>query len=147
MITFCGPVLNKTWKIMDNIVISQWRNSQWNGDLKSTMEEYSTSFNDSMSGDLLICPRYLILKMIGLIFGIFFVMIWPIIAWILLKLVGYAVIGLTLGDGYEFVNSTFFQWAEEKKMDIDFSIWFCTPGREGSKVVGCVIKIYFLMFF
>ena len=106
---------------MDNIVISQWRNSQWNGDLKSTMEEYSTSFNDSMSGDLLICPRYLILKMIGLIFGIFFVMIWPIIAWILLKLVGYAVIGLTLGDGYEFVNSTFLQWADEIVKNFD---WF-----------------------
>ena len=131
---------------MDNIVISQWRNSQWNGDLKSTMEEYGTS-DDSMSGNLLICPCYLILKMMGLIFGIFFVMIWPIFAWLLLKLVGYAVIGLTLGHGYEFVNSTFFQWADEKKMDIDFSLYFCTEGREGSKVVGCVIKIYFLVFF
>ena len=37
-ITFCGPVLNKTWKIMDNIIISQW-----NRDLKSTLEEYDTS--------------------------------------------------------------------------------------------------------
>ena len=46
-------------------------------------------------------------------------MIWPIIAWIMLKLVGFAVIGLTLGHGYEFVNSTFFQWADKMKMDID----------------------------
>ena len=126
---------------MDNIIISQW-----NQDFKSTMEEYGTS-DDSTSGDLLICHHYLILKMMGLIFGICFVMIWPIIAWILLKLVGYAVIGLTLGRGYEFVNSTFFQWAEKMKMDIDFSLYFCTEGREGSKLIGCVIKIYFLMFF
>ena len=131
---------------MDNIIISE---SLWNRDLKSTMEEYCTS-HDSMSVDLLICRydiNYLILKMMGLVFGIFFVMIWPIITWILLKLVGYAVIGLTLGGGHEFVNSTFFKWADKMKMDIDFSLWFCTPGREGSKVVGCVIKIYFLMFF
>ena len=129
---------------MDNIIISQW-----NQDLKSTMEEYCTS-DDSMSVHLLICRcdiNYLILKMMGLVFGICFVMIWPIIAWILLKLVGYAVIGLTLGRGYEFVNSTFFQWAEKMKMDIDFSLWFCTEGREGSKFVGCMLCIYFLMFF
>ena len=125
-------------------MLSQCR--QRNQDFKSTMEKFGIS-DDSTSGDLLICHHYLILKMMGLVFGIFFVMIWPIIAWILLKLVGHAVIGLTLGRGCEFVNSTFFQWADQMKMDIDFSLYFCTTGREGSKLVGIAIKIYFLMFF
>ena len=123
------------------------------------VEEYGTS-DDSMSDDLLIqicrCDfnyweffqhHYLNLKMMGVVFGMLFVMIWPIIGWILLKLVGYAVIGLTLGRGYEFVNSTFFQWADKMEMDIDFSIWLFTEGREESKFVGCMICIYFMMFF
>ena len=123
------------------------------------MEEYGTS-DDSTSGDLLICRcecdfnyweffqhHYLNLKMMGVVFGMLFVMIWPILAWILLQLIGYAVIGLTLGCGYEFVNSTFFQWADKMKMDIDFSLWLFTEGREESKFFSIIIVTYFSIFF
>ena len=44
----------------------------------------------------------------GSIFGVF----WPELFWTLLNLAGYAVIGLTLGHGREFINSTFFQWSK-----------------------------------
>ena len=74
-------------------------------------------------------------------------MIWPILAWIKLQLIGYAVIGLTLGRGYEFVNSTFFQWADKMKMDIDFSLWLFTEGREESKFFSIIIVTYFSIFF
>ena len=43
----------------------------------------------------------------GTIFGVF----WPEILWTLLKMTGYAVIGLTFCRGREFVNSTLFQWS------------------------------------
>ena len=45
---------------------------------------------------------------IGMALGAF----WPIILWTLLKFVGYAVIGATYGHGRQFVNSTFFRWAD-----------------------------------
>ena len=44
----------------------------------------------------------------GSIFGVF----WPELFWTLLKLAGYAVIGLTFGRGREFVYATFFQWSK-----------------------------------
>ena len=49
-------------------------------------------------------------------FGIF----WPVILLILLKMVGYAVIGLTFGYGREFVNATFFQWSDEFIKNFDW---------------------------
>ena len=52
---------------------------------------------------------------IGMAIGAF----WPLIVWSLLKLVGYAVIFLTNGHGREFVNSTFFRWADRMCVDLD----------------------------
>ena len=52
-------------------------------------------------------------KQAGVIIGLIFGLIWPYIAWIFLKLAGYAVIGMTFGHGHEFVSSTFFRWTEK----------------------------------
>ena len=52
-------------------------------------------------------------KQAGVIIGLIFGLIWPYIAWILLKLTGYAVIGMTFGHGHEFVSSTFFRWTDK----------------------------------
>ena len=43
---------------------------------------------------------------------------WPVIVWSLLRLVGYACIGLTNGHGRQFVNSTFFQWSDRMGVDL-----------------------------
>ena len=104
---------------MDNINIIIL--NQWNLDLNSTMEEYGTADN-STSGDLAsdfnwdLKRRGLAIAM--LIWLIFAKIFWSTIAKILLKLVGYAVIGLTFGRGYEFVNLTFFQWTDEMGIDL-----------------------------
>ena len=103
---------------MDNINIIIL--NQWNLDLNSTLEEYGTADN-STSGDLAsdfiwdLTTRGPIAMTIWLIFAKIF---WSITAKILLKLVGYAVIGLTFGRGYEFVNLTFFQWTDEMGIDL-----------------------------
>ena len=47
-------------------------------------------------------------------------MFWPVILLILIRLVGYAVIGLTFGYGREFVNATFFQWSDEFIKNFDW---------------------------
>ena len=52
-------------------------------------------------------------KQAGVIIGLIFGLIWPYIAWILLKLAGYAVIAMTFGHGHEFVSSTFFRWTDK----------------------------------
>ena len=52
---------------------------------------------------------------IGMAMGAF----WPLIVWSLLKLIGYAVIGLTFGHGRVFVNSTFFRCADRMGVDLD----------------------------
>ena len=52
-------------------------------------------------------------KQAGVIIGLIFGLIWPYIAWILLKLAGYAVICMTFGHGHEFVSSTFFRWTDK----------------------------------
>ena len=106
---------------MDNINIIIL--NQWNLDLNSTMEEYGIA-DDSTSGDLASdfnwdlkgtvedCQLWAIA--IWLIFAkMFGFWLWSTIAKILQKLLGYAVIGLTFGRGYEFVNLTFFQWTDE----------------------------------
>ena len=51
---------------------------------------------------------------IGMALGAF----WPLILWTLLKFVGYAVIGATYGHGRQFVNSTFFRWADRMGVDL-----------------------------
>jgi hypothetical protein len=108
---------------MDNINIIIL--NQWNLDLNSTMEEYGTA-DDSTSGDLAsdfnwdLKRRGLAIAMtIWLIFAkMFWFWFWSTVAKILLKLVGYAGIGLTFGRGYEFVNLTFFQWTDEMGIDL-----------------------------
>jgi hypothetical protein len=112
--------------------------NQWNLDLNSTMEEYGTA-DDSTSGDLAsdfnwdLKRRGLAIAMtIWLIFAkMFWFWFWSTAAKILLKLVGYAGIGLTFGRGYEFVNLiaifirrqivhlTFFQWTDEMGTDLE----------------------------
>ena len=106
---------------MDNINIIIL--NQWNLDLNSTMEEYGTAdnstsgdltsnFNWDLKGNVEACRLWAIA--IWLIFAkMFGFWLWSTIAKILHKLVGYAVIGLTFGRGYEFVNLTFFQWTDE----------------------------------
>ena len=89
------------------------------------MEEYGTA-DDSTSGDLAsdfnwdLKRRGLAIAMtIWLIFAkMFWFWFWSTVAKILLKLVGYAGIGLTFGRGYEFVNLTFFQWTDEMGIDL-----------------------------
>ena len=49
---------------------------------------------------------------------IFWFWFWSTIAKILLKFVGFAGIGLIFGPGYEFVNSTIFQWTDEMGIDL-----------------------------
>ena len=74
----------------------------------------------------------------GLAFGIFVSLTWPVIVWILLKLVGYVVIGLTFGFCRQFVDSTFFRWAD--KMGDTFS-QILDLARPPSVLVGKVCKI------
>ena len=106
---------------MDNINIIIL--NQWNLDLNSTMEEYGTAdnstsgdltsnFNWDLKGNVEACRLWAIA--IWLIFAkMFGFWLWSTIAKILQKLLGYAVIGLTFGRGYEFVNLTFFSWTDE----------------------------------
>ena len=139
---------------MDNINIIIL--NQWNLDLNSTMEEYGTADDSTLwSGDLAsyfnldLKRRFAILvpgdisrisyyffgawlMAIWLIFAkMFWFWFWSTIAKILLKLVGFAGIGLTFGRGYEFVNLiaifirrqivhlTFFQWTDEMGTDLE----------------------------
>ena len=105
---------------MDNIM-----DYQWNLGLNLTLEEYETdnSTSDEIPSnfDWEFFHERDGLRMMGLSFGLVLGVFWPVIFFALLKLAGYAVIGLTLGYGREFVNSTFFQWSDECVKNLD---WF-----------------------
>ena len=112
---------------MDNIM-----DNQWNLGLNLTLEEYE---NDNSSSDEI--PSNFDweffherggLRMMGLSFGLVLGVVWPVIFFALLKLAGYAVIGLTLGYGREFVNSTFFQWSDECVKNFE---WFFKQAHGG----------------
>ena len=66
---------------------------------------------------------------IGMALGAF----WPIIVWILLKFVGYVVIGLTFGFCRQFVDSTFFRWADKMGVDLHQLLDFA-PGYQ--RIIG-----------
>ena len=77
------------------------------------------------------------LKSMGVAFGFVFGLTWPVIVWILLKSIGYALIGLTFGCGRQFVDSTFFLWTN--KMGVTFS-QLLDLARPPSVIVGKVCK-------
>merc|ERR550534_3247493 len=81
----------------------------------------------------------------SLILGMCFGMFWPVILLILLRLVGYAVIGLTFGYGREFVNATFFQWSDEfiKNFDWLFSKEVIIYPVIPSFALGCILGSQF----
>ena len=79
------------------------------------------------------------MKLMGLAFGIFVSLTWPVIVWILLKLVGYVVIGLTFGFCRQFVDSTFFRWADKMGAGVTFS-QLLDLARPPSVLVGKVCK-------
>ena len=69
-----------------------------------------------------------------MLFGVF----WPGILLILLRLVGYAVIGLTFGYGREFVNATFFQWSDEVIKNFDW------VHSQGENLGFCLCQLYYV---
>ena len=72
---------------------------------------------------------------IGMALGAF----WPLILWTLLKFVGYVVIGLTFGFCRQFVDSTFFRWADKMGAGVTFS-QLLDLARPPSVLVGKVCK-------
>ena len=90
-------------------------------------------------------------KRTSVVFWLVLVAIWPLIPWILLKLVGYAVIVLTLGHGYEFVNSTFFRWTiiacPLGFENISPSLMTVEEANDVTKFLICITFTYFLIFF
>ena len=64
--------------------------------------------------------------------------IWPGILLILLRLVGYAVIGLTFGYGREFVNATFFVWSDEIFKNFE---WVAS---QGENLGFCLCQLYYV---
>ena len=60
---------------------------------------------------------------VGMALGAF----WPLILWTLLKIFGYAVIVSTYGLGRQFVNSTFFLWADSMGVDLQQLLNFAHP--------------------
>ena len=63
---------------------------------------------------------------------------WPLILWILFRLLGYSVIGLTFGYGREFVNATFFQWSDEVVKNFE---WLFS---QGDNLSFCLCQLYYL---
>ena len=112
---------------MDNIM-----DNQWNLGLNLTLEEYETdnSTSDEIPSnfDWEFFHERGGLRMAGLAFGLVLGVVWPLLFFVLLKLAGYSVIGLTLGYGREFVNATFFQWSDECFKNFE---WFFTQINGG----------------
>ena len=77
------------------------------------------------------------LRWLGGAIGFFVSLTWPVIVWILLKFVGYIIIGLTFGFCRQFVNSTFFRWTD--RMGVTFS-QLLDLARPPSVIVGKACK-------
>ena len=113
---------------MDKVILDDL----WNLSLNSATEEYGTSDNSASSASSRkFGPEW----WMGVGFAMIFVMIWPIIAQILLKLVGIQLVVVPTSD-YELVNSTLFRWT--------FGI---EEARAVSGLLMCIIFTYFFIFF
>jgi len=122
---------------MDNIM-----DNQWNLGLNLTLEEYetdnSTSDDFPSNFDWEFFHERSNFKLMGLQIGMLFGVFWPGILLILLRLVGYAVIGLTFGYGREFVNATFFQWSDEVVKNFE---WLFS---QGDNLSFCLCQLFYL---